>query len=202
MKASQCLTKVATPLVGTTGGTIGDLNMLKEALSFDSLVNNNGGSRKVKFRSFETGKHTNDMAKVQISLSSVLEVYSRFGFSLYGYFMGKRITFLMVENYVKNTWKKYGIVRVMMDTKGFFFFKFASIEGMNEDGLSAMDTKLSTPLMLDSYTSWMCFQLWGRLDYACALIDINADRELKSEMIISIPNMEDDGETPHTVRVE
>ena len=35
-----------------------------------------------------------------------------------------------MENYVKNAWKKYGIVRAMMNSKG-LFFKFSSIEGMN-----------------------------------------------------------------------
>ncbi|GJY25195.1 hypothetical protein Tco_0399921, partial [Tanacetum coccineum] len=34
----------------------------------------------------------------------------------------------------------------------------------------------------------------GRLDYARTLIEIRADRELKNAMIISIPNVEDDGE--------
>ncbi|GKF94127.1 hypothetical protein Tco_0283827, partial [Tanacetum coccineum] len=43
---------------------------------------------------------------------------------------------------------------------------------------------------------------WGRMDYARALIDIRAHRELKEDMIIAIPNMKDDKEVIHTVRVE
>ncbi|PWA64963.1 reverse transcriptase domain-containing protein [Artemisia annua] len=57
-------------------------------------------------------------------------------------------------------------------------------------------------IMLDSYTSSMCLQSWGRMDFACALIDIRADRELKDEMVMAIPNVEDDGEFLHTVRVD
>nr|GFA88323.1 hypothetical protein [Tanacetum cinerariifolium] len=34
--------------------------------------------------------------------ASILDVYSRFGFSLSGYFVGKRVTLPVVENYVKN----------------------------------------------------------------------------------------------------
>ncbi|GJX85071.1 hypothetical protein Tco_0335845 [Tanacetum coccineum] len=43
---------------------------------------------------------------------------------------------------------------------------------------------------------------WVHMDYARALIDIKADRELKEYMVISIPNMEDHEEVLHTVRVE
>ncbi|GJV20784.1 zinc finger, CCHC-type containing protein [Tanacetum coccineum] len=40
------------------------------------------------------------------------------------------------------------------------------ITAFSEDGLSAIATKLSTPLMLNSYTSDMCMQSWGRSSYA------------------------------------
>ncbi|GKD75271.1 hypothetical protein Tco_1333553 [Tanacetum coccineum] len=47
------------------------------------------------------------------------------------------------------------------------------------DGLSVMAIKLGNSIILDSYTSSMCIQSWGRMDYARALIVIRADRELK-----------------------
>nr|GFA32153.1 hypothetical protein [Tanacetum cinerariifolium] len=46
--------------------------------------------------------------------------------------VGKRVAFLVVECYVNNAWKKYGLVRVMMNSKGLCFFKFASTQGKNE----------------------------------------------------------------------
>ncbi|GJS82906.1 ATPase, F1/V1/A1 complex, alpha/beta subunit [Tanacetum coccineum] len=80
------------------------------------------------------------------SKASILDIHSKFVFGLYGYFVGKRVAFPVVENYIKNACKKFGLVRVVMNSKGFFFFKFASIEGMNEvlenGGLSVMATKL------------------------------------------------------------
>ncbi|GKA64839.1 hypothetical protein Tco_0764546 [Tanacetum coccineum] len=84
--------------------------------SFASVVNDKSVNRKVNFRSFDSGKPPNDMAEVQISLSSVLEVHSRFEFSFYGCFLGKRVAFSVVEHYVKNAWKKYGIIRAMIVT--------------------------------------------------------------------------------------
>ncbi|GJW54917.1 putative reverse transcriptase domain-containing protein [Tanacetum coccineum] len=48
-----------------------------------------------------------------------------------------------------------------------------------EDGLSSIATNIRTPLMLDSYTSDMCIQSWGRSSYARSLIEIRANVELK-----------------------
>ncbi|GJS06576.1 hypothetical protein Tco_0363372 [Tanacetum coccineum] len=98
--------------------------------------------------------------------------------------------------------------------------KFASIEGMNGEldngpwfiqsapeeidakyGLSVMAIKLGNSIILDSYTSSMCIQSWGRMDYARALIVIRADRELKIGMVIAIINVEGDGEVLHTTNV-
>ncbi|GJY45875.1 hypothetical protein Tco_0434938 [Tanacetum coccineum] len=57
------------------------------------------------------------------------------------------------------------------------------VTDFSEDGLSAIDTKLSTPLMLDSYTSDMCMQSWGRSSYARAMIKLRADVELKDNIL-------------------
>nr|GEY62189.1 hypothetical protein [Tanacetum cinerariifolium] len=49
------------------------------------------------------------------------------------------------------------------------------IMAFSEDGLSAIATKLGTPLMLDSYISDMYMQSWGRSSYARAMIELQAD---------------------------
>lgn len=66
---------------------------------------NNEANGKVNFRAFDTGKPTNAKAEVQITKASVLEVHLRFRFNLYGYFVGKRVAFQVVEYYVKNAWQ-------------------------------------------------------------------------------------------------
>ncbi|GJW04267.1 hypothetical protein Tco_1563123 [Tanacetum coccineum] len=65
-----------------------------------------------------------------------------------------------------------------------------------------MAAKFGNPIMLDSYTSSICLQSWSHMDYTRVLIDIRADLELKEDMIIDIPNVEDDGEVLHTMRVK
>ncbi|GJX84728.1 hypothetical protein Tco_0335502 [Tanacetum coccineum] len=93
--------------------------------SFASLVTNKAVTCKVNFRSLDLDKPINAKAEVRIPKASILDVHSRFGFSLHGYFVGKRVAFPTIENYVKNAWKKFGLVQ--MDAN---------------DGLSVMATKL------------------------------------------------------------
>ncbi|GJU89657.1 hypothetical protein Tco_1302080 [Tanacetum coccineum] len=112
------------------------------------------------------------------------------------------VAYPVVNNYIKNTWSKFGLVKSMLNSSNeLYFFKFSSQDGMDamlknedvgnvlvlvkfygvpmtafsKDGLSAIATKLDTHLMLDSYTSDMCIQSWGRSSYARAIIELRAD---------------------------
>ncbi|GJV11018.1 hypothetical protein Tco_1352559 [Tanacetum coccineum] len=78
--------------------------------------------------------------------------YERFANTAYGFFLGKKVAYPVVANYV----------------------------------LSAIATKLGTPLMLDSYTSDMCMQSWGRSSYARVMIELRADVELKDNIVMAI----------------
>ncbi|GKG09000.1 hypothetical protein Tco_0334832, partial [Tanacetum coccineum] len=68
-----------------------------------------------------------------------------------------------------------------------------SITAFNEDGLSAIATKLGTSLMLDSYTSDMCLQSWGNSSYAKAMIELQADVELKDTIVMAMPKLTREG---------
>ncbi|GKG41044.1 zinc finger, CCHC-type containing protein, partial [Tanacetum coccineum] len=59
----------------------------------------------------------------------------------------------------------------------------------NEDGLSAIATKLGTPLMLDFYTSDMCLQSWDRSSYARVMIELRTDMELKDNIVVALPKI-------------
>nr|GEU31679.1 hypothetical protein [Tanacetum cinerariifolium] len=63
-------------------------------------------------------------------------------------------------------------------------FYGAHVMTFSEDGLSAIATKLGTPLMLDSYTADMCMQSWGRSSYARAMIELRDDVELKDNIMV------------------
>ncbi|GKB86354.1 reverse transcriptase domain, reverse transcriptase zinc-binding domain protein, partial [Tanacetum coccineum] len=189
-------------------------------------------------------------AAVAIPIEAVEEVSARFENTLYGYFIGNRLAFPIMENYVKNTWGRFGLKRIMLD-EDFFLFQFDTKEGMekviesgpwlirrmplilnvwtpnsilrkeeikkapvwvklhhvpivaySEVGLSLITTQIGCPIMLDSYTSNMCVRSWGRNEYARALIEISADRELMESIVIAIPLGKGKGHTLATIEVE
>ncbi|GJZ70829.1 hypothetical protein Tco_0634680 [Tanacetum coccineum] len=67
---------------------------------------------------------------VGLPLASVHEVNDRMKNSLYGYFIGKRLAFLVVGWFLRNNWEKYELKKVTL-VKGFFFFEFSSNEGVD-----------------------------------------------------------------------
>nr|GEV75342.1 myb domain protein 4r1 [Tanacetum cinerariifolium] len=122
----------------------------------------------------------------------------RFANTVYGFFLKKKVAYSVVANYVRNTWGKYGLVRSMFSSStGLFSFHFSSMDGLDamlenspcEDGLRAIATKLGTLLMLDSYTSDMCIQSWGRSSYARVMIELHADLELKDNIVVAMPKI-------------
>nr|GEU83441.1 hypothetical protein [Tanacetum cinerariifolium] len=67
------------------------------------------------------------------------------------------------------------------------------VTAFSKDGLSAIATKLGTLLMLDSYTSDMCMQSWGRSSYARVMIELRVDVELKDNIAVAMPKITKEG---------
>ncbi|GJU58809.1 retrotransposon protein, putative, ty1-copia subclass [Tanacetum coccineum] len=76
------------------------------------------------------------------------------------------------------------------------------VTAFSEDGLSAIATKLGTPLMLDSYTSDMCMQSWGKSSYVRAMIELRADMELKDNIVVAMPKITRERHYTCNIRVE
>ncbi|GJZ49409.1 hypothetical protein Tco_0603599, partial [Tanacetum coccineum] len=70
-----------------------------------------------------------------------------------------------------------------------------SIVAYTEDGLSLIASQIGKPVMLDAFTCAMCNDPWGRIEFARALIEVSAAKELKKEVTMAVPN--EDG-TAHT----
>ncbi|GKC20993.1 hypothetical protein Tco_1023143 [Tanacetum coccineum] len=120
---------------------------------------------------------------------------------------GKKVVYPAVENYFKNAWSRFGLVRTMMNSNGIFFFKFNSntdlksipvwvklhdvlITTFTKDELSVIATKLDNPLILDSYTASMCMETWCRSSFARTIIDFRADIELNDTLVVEVPKLE------------
>ncbi|GJX70367.1 retrotransposon protein, putative, ty1-copia subclass [Tanacetum coccineum] len=115
---------------------------------------------------------------VVVPVESIRAISERFVNTAYGFFLGKRVAYPVV--------KLHGV----------------PVTAFSDDGLSAIATKLGTPLMLDSYTSDMCLQSWGRSSYARVMIKLRAAVELKDTIVVAMPKIM--GERYYTciVRVE
>ncbi|GKC34661.1 putative reverse transcriptase domain-containing protein [Tanacetum coccineum] len=206
---------LSTPVTTTAGN----------APSKSSYANITGkpSGKKVNVRTLFTPRGNG--IDVVVPVDSIRAISERFANTAYGFFLGKKVAYTIVANYVRNTWGKYGLVRSMFSSStGLFSFQFNSMDGLdamlengpwfirnnplilkkwhpnenllkkdvstvlvwvklhgvpvtafNEDGLSAIATKLGTLLILDSYTSDMCLQSWGRSRYARVMIELRAD---------------------------
>ncbi|XP_021975506.1 uncharacterized protein LOC110870633 [Helianthus annuus] len=209
-------------------------------------------TQKVNFRFLENSKAVEGVeADVTIPIASVKQVQDRFQNVLFGYFLGKRLAFPVVDYFVSHRWDKYGLQKCMMNGKGFFFFKFTTKEGMEqvlqdgpwlirnipiflkhwspntelkkeelkkipvwvkmhdvplatytEDGLSLIASKVGTPKVLDNETTKMCLDSWGRSSYARAIVELDAEKDLKNNVTVAIPNVEDGGFIKSIIRVE
>ncbi|XP_021996262.1 uncharacterized protein LOC110893463 [Helianthus annuus] len=71
-----------------------------------------------------------------------------------------------------------------------------------EDGLRLIATTIGKPKMLDSFTTSMCMDAWGRSSYARALIEISADKDFREEITMAILEPEGEGFIKETMYVE
>nr|GEW21208.1 hypothetical protein [Tanacetum cinerariifolium] len=63
---------------------------------------------------------------------SIRAISKRFANTTYGFFLEKRVAYLVVANYVRNTWGKFGLVISMFSSStGLFSFQFSSMDGLN-----------------------------------------------------------------------
>nr|GEV18224.1 hypothetical protein [Tanacetum cinerariifolium] len=165
---------------------------------------------------------------VVVSVESIRAISERFVNTTYGFFLEKRVAYHVVANYVRNTWGKYGMAKSMLNSStGLFSFQFRSMDvepdvnllkedvenvlvwvklhgvpitAFSEDGLSVVAMKLGTYLMFDSYTSDMCLQSWGMSSYARAMIELQADVELKDIIVVAMPKLTREGFYTRTIR--
>nr|GEU68052.1 RNA-directed DNA polymerase, eukaryota, reverse transcriptase zinc-binding domain protein [Tanacetum cinerariifolium] len=155
-----------------------------------------------------------DGVNISIPHRVVKKVSTHFEHTLYGFFIGKRMVLSVVDYYARNNWAKHGMKKIMINSKGFFFFKFDSraslevvLEGgpwlilFEEDGISLI-IFIDKPVMLDSYTSSMCNDSWGMSNFAWCLIEVNSKADLMDVVTIGVHSLTEDDFTKETIHVE
>ncbi|GJY15053.1 retrovirus-related pol polyprotein from transposon 17.6 [Tanacetum coccineum] len=145
--------------------------------SFAAMVNEQPAKKVVKIQEMRNDLKV-EGAAVILPIEAVEAVNARFCNTLYGYFIGSRLAFPLVENYVKNTWAKYGLKQIQLHEE-FFLFQFNSREGMEN--------------VLENGP-------WST--YARALIEISAEDALKESLVIAIPSSDNEGHSLATIEIE
>ncbi|GKD68119.1 retrotransposon protein, putative, ty1-copia subclass, partial [Tanacetum coccineum] len=140
---------------------------------------------------------------VVVSVESIRAISKRFVNTAYGFFLDGS-WFIRNHPLILQKWnpdvdllkEDVGNVPVWVKLHG------VPVTAFSKDGLSVIATKLGTPLMLDSYTSDMCLQSWGRSSYARLMIKLRADVELRDTIVVALPKIMGEGYYTYTVRVE
>ncbi|GJV95141.1 zinc knuckle CX2CX4HX4C containing protein [Tanacetum coccineum] len=76
------------------------------------------------------------------------------------------------------------------------------IQVFEEDGISLIATFIGKPVMLDSYTSSMCNDSWGRSSFARCLIEVSLEVNPMDVVTIGIPYLIGEDFTKETISVE
>ncbi|GKB62774.1 hypothetical protein Tco_0918960 [Tanacetum coccineum] len=100
-----------------------------------------------------------------VLVESIRAVSDRFANSAYGFFLGKRVAYPVVANYL----------------------------GTRGAGLSVIVLKLGTPILLDSYTADLCLHLGKVSSYARVIFEYGADVELKDTIVVAMPKVNGEG---------
>ncbi|GJT34021.1 reverse transcriptase domain-containing protein [Tanacetum coccineum] len=161
-------------------------------------------------------------ADVAIPKAVVDQVRVHFSNTLYGYFIGKRIPFLIVEKKIMGAIKENGPWTIRLSHLILNIWKpntklekeevlsipvwvklhKVPIVAYSEVGLSHITSKLGKPIMLNSYACDMFINPWGRSTYARALIEMSSDRAFVESLVVGIPLEDGSGHSMETISVE
>ncbi|GJR87932.1 reverse transcriptase domain-containing protein [Tanacetum coccineum] len=102
-----------------------------------TYVDSNNGSepqpetRKFKFRTLINEEKVECVDCVLPRVATKV-VKGRYDNSIVGFFVGKDLAFPVIQNYVTNTWSKFGLQKLMRSDDGVYVFKFSSKSGMEQ----------------------------------------------------------------------
>ncbi|GJY19329.1 stigma-specific STIG1 family protein [Tanacetum coccineum] len=176
---------------------------IKDAVAPSVMVESGTGTQEANsIKADHINLHDENVGKTPKTLTgntpeSIRAISAQFANMVYGFFLGNRVAYPVVANYVRNTGVNMDRCKLIKEDVGnvpvWVNLHGVPMTAFSKDGLSAIATKLGTPLMLDSYTSDMCNQSWGRSSYARAMIEVRADVELKDTILADMPKLTGEG---------
>ncbi|GJY72818.1 integrase, catalytic region, zinc finger, CCHC-type containing protein [Tanacetum coccineum] len=126
---SHIVASVDVSIINETTDATGSPNTMIG--TFVSLLKPERTTMKINFCSLRNEEQVVN-SNVVIPKHAKDKVMCRYENTLVEYFMGKSITFPLVQNYVNNTWSKFGLQKVMRTDNEVFLFKFLSSTGVDQ----------------------------------------------------------------------
>ncbi|GJT08900.1 retrovirus-related pol polyprotein from transposon TNT 1-94 [Tanacetum coccineum] len=146
---------------------------------------------------------------VVVPVDSICAISKRFANTTYGFFLGKKVSYHVVANYVRNTWGKYGLVRSLFSSStGLFSFQFSSIDGLDAMLENGPWFIRNNPLILKKWHPDVNLlkedvsTIPGRSSHAIVMIELRADVELKDNIVVAMPKITREGHYTCNVHVE
>ncbi|GJS47522.1 hypothetical protein Tco_0597643 [Tanacetum coccineum] len=218
--------KVSFEAVGNLNvkDVVADSNGTNSGGSFASLLKPKDATNKVHFRTLVNDERIESIDCV-LPRDAAAKIKGRYENSIVGFFLGKDPSFPVVQQYVSNTWRKFGFERITRNDDGVYLFKFATKSGRDQVIEKGPWLIRKSPIILSKWSPsvslkrgevtkvsvWKIVQCpglatrrWGKISFfAKALIRLT--RLLvdgKKEVTMAIPVDEGDGHIKETVRVE
>ncbi|GKB39611.1 zinc finger, CCHC-type containing protein [Tanacetum coccineum] len=164
---------------------------------------------------------------VVVLVDSNHAISARFANTAYGSFLGKKVAYPVVANYVRNTWGKYGLVRLMFSSPtGLFSFQFSSMDGLDAMLENGPWFIRNNPLILKKWhpkenllkEDVSTVPVWVKLHGVpvtafsedglsaiatkLVMIKLQLDVELKDNTVVAMPKITREGHYTCNVRVE
>ncbi|GJV20783.1 hypothetical protein Tco_1369803 [Tanacetum coccineum] len=151
---------------------------------------------------------------VVVWVDSIRVISEQFANTTYGFFLGKKVAYPVVANYVRNTWGKYGLLCSMFSSSTrLFSFQFSSVDRLDailENGpwfiwnnpLILKKWHPDENLLKEDVSMFQFVKLLWLSSYARVMIELRADVELKDNIVVAMPKITKEGPYICNVRVE
>nr|GEU88945.1 hypothetical protein [Tanacetum cinerariifolium] len=122
--------EVQSPLVAQTYAEANSAGNALGKPSYANAATGNPNGKKVNVHTLFTPRGNG--IDVVVLVDSIHAISTRFANTAYGFFLGRKVAYPIVANYVRNTWGKYGLLRSMFSSStGLFSFEFSSMDGLD-----------------------------------------------------------------------
>ncbi|KAJ9545220.1 hypothetical protein OSB04_024927 [Centaurea solstitialis] len=101
---------------------------VKNNMDFAAVVGDNSTSNALQFFPLKDKAQS----RIELPIELAKKVVADYHTTLYGYFLGPRVPYAIVQRCVKAAWGKFGFADMMMNANGFYFFKFNNLGGSKQ----------------------------------------------------------------------